>query len=238
MCSGFFTPAIAGVFFIAHKVLALPIGMIGKSVGNVFFASAASAKNDGEVNLIVEQTYRYLTYMGMPFTLLLIYTSPFLFPLVFGENWRLAGTFAQWMAPWMLLTFTISPLSTVYSVSEKQVHELGMQAMQIITRVIAILIGALFEDFIFALALFSLASCLHYLTVLIFVCKFSGAPIARLLRITTNAGLLAFCATLPVALLSAGFISTNLVPLVCFVILSIILLCLYFYPLIRNLYSQ
>lgn len=169
-----FSPAAAGIYALAHRVLSLPMSLVGQAIGNVFLARAADARREGNLSLLVARVHEKLAQIAMPISLLLIVCSPNLFSLIFGYDWQQAGVFARWMSPWLYLVFITSPLSTLFSVLEKQAQGLILQAALVIARGTSLLIGAQFNDLVFAVALFSLGSTLCWLFFLVWVIRASG----------------------------------------------------------------
>lgn len=169
-----FSPAAAGIYALAHRVLSLPMSLVGQAIGNVFLSRAAEARREGNLALLVAKVHEKLAQIAMPLSLLLILVSPDLFSLVFGASWRQAGVFAQWMIPWLYLVFITSPLSNLFSVLEKQAQGMMLQAILVVARVTALFIGAQFNDLVFAVVLFSLGSTICWLGFLIWIIRASG----------------------------------------------------------------
>jgi O-antigen/teichoic acid export membrane protein len=71
----------------------------------------------------------------VPFSIIFLFGEP-IFVFVFGDNWVLAGQISEILAPWLMINFVTSPISTLPLVLEKQVlfFWLGMggTAIQII----------------------------------------------------------------------------------------------------------
>ena len=110
----------------------------------------------------------------MPPTIILMLSGPALFALVFGDQWREAGRFAQWMAPWVYMVFVTSPLSQLFSVLEKQAQGLVFNTVLFTTRTGGLLLGASRGDLMLAVALFSVAGALCWLVFLIWIIRSSG----------------------------------------------------------------
>lgn len=162
-----FSTSTAGLYSIAHKVLALPMGVVGSAIGNVFFSNAADAHRRGDLAILFESVYSKLVSIIMPITLVLMIDAPRLFSLVFGENWVQAGILARWMSPWLAIVFISSPLSLLYTVLEKQREGMYFQLIMLFARVIAIMIGAHYTNIYLAIILFSLSSVICWMGFLI-----------------------------------------------------------------------
>ncbi|MCC5881193.1 MAG: oligosaccharide flippase family protein [Halomonas sp.] len=182
-----FSPLAAGLYALAHRVLAMPMALIGEAVGKVFFASAAEAHRRGELGALVAKVHAVLAQVAMPPAIVLVLIGPDLFALVFGERWREAGEFARWMAPWLYLVFVTSPLSHLFSVLERQGQGLIFQTVMLVVRVAAIAIGAAADDLLLTVALFSLGSAACWIGFLGWVAYLTGNRLLTLALSTVTA---------------------------------------------------
>lgn len=182
LLAAFFSPAAAGVYSLANRVLSLPMMLIGSAIAQVFFSNAAQAHREGHLGKLVAELHAKLAHVGLPPVLLLFLVGPDLFAFVFGSDWRQAGEFARWMTPWLYLVFVSSPLSTLFAVMEQQKRGLAFQAILLTTRVGALLIGALTGDLITTVILFSSTSALCWLGFLLWVGKNTGNSTFMLLK--------------------------------------------------------
>lgn len=174
LLAALFSSSAAGVYLLAQRVLTAPMGLIGKGIADVFFSSAADARRDGVLSDLVADIHEKLAHIAMPPTMVLALAGPEIFSIAFGQEWRQAGLFAQWMAPWGYLVLVTSPLSTLFSVLEKQFHEMLFQGLLLGTRLVALLLGAYLGDVVMAVALFSLGSAGCYLVFLLWIIRASG----------------------------------------------------------------
>lgn len=110
MLASFFGPATAGFYALGKMVLGAPTTLIGQSVASVFYPRINEAVHNGEdaFKLLVKAT-SYLAVLGiLPFGIIII-LGPWLFTFVFGEEWRTAGVYAQWLAIWSYFGFINRP---------------------------------------------------------------------------------------------------------------------------------
>jgi len=187
MFAAIFSPGAAGVYVLANRVLSLPMSIIGNAIGQVFYANAAEAYRRGELGPLVEKLHAKLAHIGMAPALVLVFFGQPLFTLVFGSEWQEAGWFARWMAPWLYFVFVSSPLSTLFSVAERQKEGLLFQIVLLISRVIAILIGAWYGDMQLTIMLFSGVSALCWLGFLFWVSNVAGNSASMMVQPTLYA---------------------------------------------------
>jgi O-antigen/teichoic acid export membrane protein len=195
MFAALFSVSAAGIYTLAHRVLAMPMVLVGDAIGKVFFSNAAEAYREGRLGPLVRSVHEKLAHIAMPLTLVLIIAGPEIFCFVFGEQWRQAGVFARWMAPWLYMVFVTSPLSILFSVMEKQKEDLLFQIVLILVRVGAIALGAWYDDLSLALILFSLGSTFCWIGALVWISHISGNLLSIIIRPVFNtAAVSIFCA--------------------------------------------
>ena len=158
-----FGAASAGFYALAHRIIALPMTVIGQAVGQVFLSNAAIEYRAGNLPQLVVSAQRTLIKIILPPVLFLIVFGPEIFSIVFGETWVQSGEVASWLALWMLVSFSSSPLSTVFSVIERQALGMIMQAVLFLFRILGISLGAYHQDFMLAVILFSVFNVFGYL---------------------------------------------------------------------------
>jgi O-antigen/teichoic acid export membrane protein len=181
-----FSAGAAGLYALAHRVLAMPMSVIGDAVGKVFFSNAAEAHRAGTLGSLVIGVHQKLAVLAMPPTLILIVAGPQLFALVFGEQWQQAGEFARWMAPWLYLVFITSPLSTLFAVMEKQRQGLLFQVLLFVLRITAISVGAWYDDLLFTIILFSSVGALCWAGFLVWIMLNTGTAVIRIVQPTVK----------------------------------------------------
>lgn len=117
----YFGKFVFGSYVYASMMLSLPVSIIGQSIGQVFYQkiSRLYAENMDLINPLKLVT-RNLFLLGLvPFSLLFFYGDN-LFSFVFGEEWRVAGKYAEILSIWMFINFILSPISNILIVINKQ----------------------------------------------------------------------------------------------------------------------
>lgn len=127
--AGRFGAETAGLLALAMRTLGAPIGILGKSVLDVFKRHAATSYRErGECRADYLRTFRVLATGSLSAAIVLALWSAPLFALAFGEAWRGAGTIAAWLVPMFALRFVSSPLSYMVYIAGKQHLDLVWQA--------------------------------------------------------------------------------------------------------------
>lgn len=192
-----FSTGIAGLYALAHRVLAMPMSLVGSAVGNVFFANAAEAYREDRLAPLFEEVYAKLVSIIMPVMLVLMIDAPRLFTFVFGADWEEAGELARWMVPWLMVNFVGSPLSTMFAILEKQKQGIYFQGLMLFVRMLAIGIGFHYDSMILAVILFSLSSMLCWIGFLIWVAGHAKSQLHYLAKPLLKSLALAVICTLP-----------------------------------------
>ncbi|WAI01188.1 lipopolysaccharide biosynthesis protein [Methanogenium organophilum] len=201
MLSAFFTVAVVGQYSIANQAVHLPMGLIGGAVGQVFFQKASEQMNKtGNINGLVRDVYTRLISIGIFPILILIIIGEELFGFVFGANWITAGLYAKILAPWLLLVFIASPLSTLFSVLEKQGVGLSFNIAMLLSRVIVLYAGGMFGDPLIALVLYSITGVFFWGGMNIYILEMSGVKKADAIKKFIGYILLASFVSLPLVI--------------------------------------
>lgn len=112
---------IAGLLAMTMRIMGAPIGLLGKSVLDVFKRhAAASFRERGECRDDYIRTFKVLLVGSSVFCVVMSFSNETLFALVLGEHWRSSGTFAVWLLPLFALRFMASPLSYIVYITGKQ----------------------------------------------------------------------------------------------------------------------
>lgn len=197
MFAFFFGASATGLYSLADRVLSIPITLISGSVGQVFYSRAAEVHRTGDAGELVAILHENLAHIAMPLVVMLIIVGPDFFAMFFGENWRQAGEFSRWMSPWLYFVFVSSPLSTVFSLMEKQVSGMTFQIILLVSRIGAISLGGYYNDVLLTVMLFSCVSALCWAGFLVWVFCLSGKKIRAIVNPTLMASLFSILCNSP-----------------------------------------
>lgn len=125
LISTFYSVGTLGFYSLVQRVLGMPSSLIGSSIGQVFYQQATKEKQQtGKAIETFKATVKKLLILGVPSFGILFLIVEDLFALVFSEEWRVAGVYAQIMVPLFLIKFVVSPLTLMNQVNLK--NKLGM----------------------------------------------------------------------------------------------------------------
>ncbi|MDX1445046.1 lipopolysaccharide biosynthesis protein [Lishizhenia sp.] len=116
-----FDKATFGSYDHSFRMLRVPLMFIGASIGQVFFQRASeSFAAKKEIYPLLKRTTILLTLLSLvPFGLVFVFGEQMFF-WVFGEEWGESGKIAEAIAPWLMINFIASPISTIPLVIKKQ----------------------------------------------------------------------------------------------------------------------
>lgn len=169
--ASFFGPAAAGFFSLSKSVLFAPASLIGSSIGNVFYPRIAEAVNNNENYIQFLHKATIITFLVglVPFAIVMFF-GPYVFELIFGTDWYVAGQYAQWMALWVLMSLAARPLIVIIPVVKMQGAFLIYEIIFLCLKALALWVPSyLFNDALLAVALYSLVTACSYLALYIII---------------------------------------------------------------------
>ncbi|WP_282160175.1 lipopolysaccharide biosynthesis protein [Ulvibacterium marinum] len=170
----YFGGGILGNYSLMERVLSAPISLLGKSVLDVFKQRASEDfARTGNCRHIFVKTCKTLMFLSIVPTILLFFLSPYFFGVIFGNEWRIAGEFAQIFSILFFFKFTASPLSYMFHIAEKQDYDMFWQIGLLIFAVISFVIGITFDSIKTALICFVVSYSAMYIINLYLSYSFS-----------------------------------------------------------------
>ena len=117
LISSLFSIATLGFYTLVQRILGLPSSLIGGSIGQVFYQEATQEKHrSGRAIKIYKKTFKKLLILGSLFFGILYFSVEELFTFVFGQDWRIAGIYAQAVIPLFFIRFIYVSLSAIYDI--------------------------------------------------------------------------------------------------------------------------
>lgn len=175
----YFGPSTVGYYSIANTVMAMPILLIGGSVMQVFYPriNEAIRKKENVRELILKTTAGLAISGALPF-LTIIIAGPTIFSFVFGETWRVAGVYAQWLSVWLFFQYINKPAVSAIPALRLQKGLLIYELFSTGSKVIALYLGYMvYKSDVMAIALFSISGVIAYSWLILWVVFHSGKKI-------------------------------------------------------------
>ncbi len=163
----FFGSAITGYYSLTQRVLAGPSSIVSTAIGDVFRQRASEDMvTCGNCRATWIATFKTLIALSVPPYIIVALFAPGLFAFIFGENWRLAGPYAQVLTPFFTLSFTASILSRTMYIAQKQKQDMLWQLVLFAVISSSLLWGASRNSPLLSLALYSVSYSCMYLAYL------------------------------------------------------------------------
>ncbi len=146
MIATYYGVEMAGIFGLAQNMINLPMGLIGESLAQVYYAeiSKYGRNNPAKIYKLSVSIVVKLFWIGIIPVGIIALFGPWLFSLIFGNNWHDAGLFARYFSLVIFTRFISSPLSSIFNVFELQELQLVLN----IARVIIVAIIFILSDFL------------------------------------------------------------------------------------------
>ena len=180
MFAFYFSPEIVGFYALGRAVLSMPMSLVGGAVAQVFFQKASEAHSStGNLPKVVEGVFNRLVSLSIFPVLMLTLIGEDLFIVAFGLRWAEAGVYMQILALWIFFQFISSPISTLFSVLEKQSYGLFFNGILLGSRAVSLIIGGMSGDVRFTLILFAGTGVVCYGVLCLWLISEAGVPVMR-----------------------------------------------------------
>ena len=169
LLASLFSASSAGQYSLAVLVLGAPAMLLGQAVGEVLYPKitrAITAQSPEAYKLLLKVTVILLVVGMVPFSTVFFFGER-LFTLVFGAEWALAGSYAQWLAIWLLTSLVSGASVAALPALRLQRFLLIREVFAVVFRAAALYVGfSVFESDMVAIALFSLVGVLLSLSII------------------------------------------------------------------------
>jgi O-antigen/teichoic acid export membrane protein len=121
LLASFYGTSVVGSFSVAQRMISIPGVIIGMALSQVFLSHTAELiRNDPrELKRLFVRTSLLLFVVSLLIGMIML-TSPFFFPIIFGKGWIESGFMAQAMVPMFILSMAISPVSILEWVGKQK----------------------------------------------------------------------------------------------------------------------
>ena len=162
--STYFNAEVIGFYMMANRILTTPMQLISRSVGRVYYKEASDAFSGSKEKLktIFKNTVSQIAKIGLLPLLVIIPFAPILTNLLLGNQWAMTGIFMQIMMPWIYFQFINLPVSTTFSIINRQEIGLILIIISIILRYTAMVTWS--ETPIQQITVLTIVASLFYIT--------------------------------------------------------------------------
>ena len=169
--STFYGLATLGFYSLVQKLLIMPMALIGGSISQVFFENASKEYNKkNNLKHLFIFTFKKLFIISFPLFCLLFFLVEELFAIVFGEEWRIAGVYAQVVMPLFFIRFVVSTFTIVPIIFKNAKIDLIFQlGVLVLSLVLVIISNDLNINFINYLFYQTLCLSIYYIIYLLYI---------------------------------------------------------------------
>lgn len=155
--TSYFSPVIAGYWSLAFSVVYKPIILFTGSLMQVFSQRMIERANQGgSIHKHVKEVIVNMLLIGIAPFLIVGISAPWIFNLVFGHEWLIAGKYLQIMMPWLFTLYLAAPFSFIADLAGKQAIQFLLAFANLILRFIGLLIGIFTHDIMLGIILLTI----------------------------------------------------------------------------------
>ena len=168
----FFGAKIAGLYFLAEKLIAIPISFITSSISQVYFQKASKLFYSDKIALLnlTNKIQKNIFYILFPFLLIVSLFGENIF-LLLGERWAQAGLIIKYFSVFILMKNIYSPISHIGDILQKQKFLLGFNISLFLFQLLSFYFLKEYTDIKAALLTASFFGAIHYLILNVYMKK-------------------------------------------------------------------
>lgn len=149
----FFTERIVGIYTYSTRLLNAPTGIYSSALSQVYYKSA-SEQDEVTLRKTTHKIVYFTFIISIIPSVILLFFGKEIFSFLFSNEWIESGKVTQYLILWYFLGVITSPISSILDIKNKLKFEFKYNLILAITRISAIVIGGLLNDFYLALTLF------------------------------------------------------------------------------------
>lgn len=128
-----FGSATLGFYSLSYRILGLPLTLISGNVSKVFFENASREyEANGHYRKSFLKTVKFLIILAVPMLFVLEFIVPYFFSIIFGNAWKVAGTYIQILAPLFTIRFVVLSVAPGLIIIKKQKIDFFIQLLFVI----------------------------------------------------------------------------------------------------------
>ena len=160
----FFGTKTAGLYFLAEKLIAIPLALITSSISQVYFEKASKLFHADRIGLLnlTNKIQSNIFYIVFPFLAICSLFGQELFS-IFGSEWGEAGIILKYFTVFILLKSIYSPISHIGDILNKQKLLLFFNMSLFICQLSSFYFLKEYNDIKIALLTASIIGAIHYM---------------------------------------------------------------------------
>jgi len=164
-----FSPVVAGYYYLAERILWVPLSMIAQALGQVFFSQLREEIESGSVVTLVIKIMLVLSVVGAAVSIPVYFFSELVFSIVFGREWEEAGKYAGILIFGLVMQFVYSPLSMIFLATNNQKTNFIIHFIILLCKVGSFYLAYVWDDPVLAIQLLMITLFVGYGFALILV---------------------------------------------------------------------
>ncbi len=176
----YFGAVIGGIYAFAIRVLQLPMNFVLTSLRQVLFQKLSEVHNNGgDLKGLFTKTTTALLGLSLGPAAVGFILAPWLFGLVFGDKWILAGEYARWLLIWLVPGFCNLPAALVGRILRQQRNLLLFDLGLLVSRIIVLVVGGIYSTPLHTIVTFSIVGAAFNVFLILFVWRLLRLESAR-----------------------------------------------------------
>ena len=158
-----YTPAIAGYYAMAARLVRAPVSLVSSAVKSVYYQRAAEKYSAGQdiYSLYKQTTLNLIKIAILPAAIIFSFAGDAL-PYFLGDDWLATGAIVPSLVLWLFFGFINSPSISSYSILGIQRVQMKAELVAIVFRFISIFAGSmLFDSYLMSINLFVITGIAH-----------------------------------------------------------------------------
>jgi O-antigen/teichoic acid export membrane protein len=155
-----FSTVESGLYALGLAAVQMPLNLIEAGVSSAFISRIREFERAGRLEEVITKMVQALALVSAPGFAMCAVWGPELMAIVFGEQWREAGTYLALLTPWLFIGFVFSACGMVLWARDRQGADLGWQVLFVSLRLGALELGSRSGSAVAAVASFAAVSFL------------------------------------------------------------------------------
>ncbi len=169
LLAALYGPEIAGLFALGQRVFVLPLSTVAQAANQVFMSELGSADRT-QVHRMLVRTAATFLIIGIAVAIPVVLAAGPAFAVIFGQQWKEAGTLLAYLAPLFVALMTFMPVSQTLNYFDLQGLFLAGAILRLTAVLASFALGAMLEleaeSTILLYGLFGAAGVFSHLAIL------------------------------------------------------------------------
>lgn len=183
-----FDPAVAGFYFLAVRIMSVPMAFMGVALGQVLLQrAAAELLQERSVSRLVASVVGRSILLWAPAFIVITLVAPSAFSIFFGPEWVTAGSYLQVLTPLFFSQLIVSPASVVLIALEKQHVLAALQALLLLGAIGSLgVAGYASSSPRVVLTVYAVCQSVVYMLYLVAIIRYSSTSAREIVREATS----------------------------------------------------